>query len=248
MMFKRRAINTGLLAVTIALTAIASFAQDTGKKASDEKSPDASTLVSFTTEDGGTIYADLYGKGKRGVVLVHGGRFNKESWAKQAPELVKAGLRVLAINLRGYGKSTGPGQQDIFSAPLHLDVLAGVRYLHANGAKTVAILGGSLGGGAGGDAVAHARPGEISRLATLAGFWSHKRGENISVPLLVIVTRDDTSGSGPRLPGIQREFDKVPAKKELVVLEGTAHAQFMLDTELAPVIMKKIIKFLSKDK
>lgn len=241
-------VNIKLFVAIFVLAGLNALAQDTGKKAKDEKSPDAPALVSFATDDGGTIYADLYGKGKRGVVLVHGGRFNKESWAKQAPELAKKGFRVLAINLRGYGQSTGPGQKDIFSAPLHLDVLAAVRYLRENGAKSVAILGGSLGGGAGGDAVAHAKPGEISRLATLAGFWSHKRGEDINVPLLVIVTRDDTSGSGPRLPGIQKEFDKVPAKKELVILEGSAHAQFMLDTELGPVIMKKIIKFLSKDK
>jgi len=26
------------------------------------------------------VYADIYGKGERGVVLAHGGRFNKESW------------------------------------------------------------------------------------------------------------------------------------------------------------------------
>jgi len=40
--------------------------------------------VSFPTQDGGFIYADMYGDGGRCVVLAHGGRFNKESWAKQA--------------------------------------------------------------------------------------------------------------------------------------------------------------------
>lgn len=228
----------------IAFTAAATFGQSVDQ---EKKVPGTPALVSFPTEDGGTIYADLYGSGKRAVVLVHGGRFNKGSWARQAPELVKAGFRVLAIDLRGYGKSTGPGQQDIFSAPLHLDVLAAVRYLRGNGATSVSLLGGSLGGGAAGDAVAHAKPGEISRLATLAGFWSHQRGDKINVPLLVIVTREDTNSEGLRLPGIEREFAKVPAKKELVILEGSAHAQFMFDTEHSATIMKKIIKFLSED-
>lgn len=204
------------------------------------------TLVTLSTEDGGTIYGDLYGNGKHGVVLVHGGRFNKESWAKQAPELVKAGFRVLAIDLRGYGKSTGPGQNDVFTAPLYLDVLAAVRYLHEHGAKTVSLLGGSLGGGASGDAVAHARPGEISRIATLAGFWGEKGGADINVPLLVIVTREDANAEGLRLPSIQREFEKVPAKKQLVVLEGSAHAQYMFDTPDSEKIMRMIIKFLKK--
>jgi hypothetical protein len=49
--------------------------------------------VSFPTQDGGVVYADTYGKGERGVVLAHGGRFNKESWKKQAQALVKAGFR-----------------------------------------------------------------------------------------------------------------------------------------------------------
>jgi hypothetical protein len=44
----------------------------------------AQTSVSFPTEDGGLIYADLYGTGDQGVVLAHGARFNKERWNKQA--------------------------------------------------------------------------------------------------------------------------------------------------------------------
>src|SRR6202011_334140 len=89
----------------------------------------AQTTVSFPTDDGGVIYSDVYGKGDRGVVLAHGGRFNKESWEKQARRLAAAKFRVLALDFRGYGKSRGPGQSEPMSAPLHLDVLAAVRYL-----------------------------------------------------------------------------------------------------------------------
>lgn len=237
-------MNRTLLAAFIFFAVSSVSGQATVPKPVEEKPP---VEVSFPTDDGGTIYAHLYGKGERAVVLVHGGRFNKESWAKQAPALVKAGFRVLAIDLRGYGKSTGPGQKDVFTAPLHLDVLAAVRYLRNNGSKSVSLLGGSLGGGAAGDAVAHAKPGEISRLATLAGFWSHKRGEHINVPLLVIVTREDRNADGLRLPGIQKEFDKVPSsEKELFLLDGSAHAQFMFDTAHSATILKKLIEFLSK--
>jgi hypothetical protein len=35
----------------------------------------AQELVSFPTQDVGVVYADMYGKGERGVVLAHGGRF-----------------------------------------------------------------------------------------------------------------------------------------------------------------------------
>lgn len=97
----------------------------------------AQTTVSFPTEDGGLIYADLYGQGDRAVVLAHGGRFNKESWEKQARVLASAGFRVLAIDFRGYGQSRGPSDSDPMTAPLGLDILAAVRYLHMHGAKTV---------------------------------------------------------------------------------------------------------------
>src|SRR6267378_2353913 len=64
--------------------------------------------VSFPTQDGGVVYADIYGKGERGEVLAHGGRFNKESWERQAQALVKDRLRAVAIDLGRLGQSRGP--------------------------------------------------------------------------------------------------------------------------------------------
>ena len=55
---------------------------------------------------------------------------------------------MLAIDFRGIGKSRGPGDKDILGAPLHIDVLAAVRYLRSLGVKTVSVVGGSMGGGA----------------------------------------------------------------------------------------------------
>src|ERR1700733_10159797 len=91
--------------------------------------------VSFPTPDGGVVFADVYGKGERGVVLAHGGQFNKESWAKQAQALADAGFRVLAFDFRGYGQSRGP-QSKSGDDEVEYDVLAAVRYLHSTGTKT----------------------------------------------------------------------------------------------------------------
>jgi hypothetical protein len=101
-------------------------------------SPATQQQVSFPTQDGGIVYADMYGKGERGVVLAHGGRFNKESWAKQAQALVTAGFRVLAIDFRGRGQSHGP-QSKSGEDGAEYDVLAAVRYLRRAGAKTVSV-------------------------------------------------------------------------------------------------------------
>ena len=199
--------------------------------------------VSFPTQDGGLVYADLYGKGDRCVVLAHGG-FNKESWAKQARVLEQAGFRVLAIDFRGYGASRGPGQSDPLSAPLHLDILAAVHYLRVNGAKTVSVIGASMGGSAAGDASIVSAPGEIDRMVLL-GAAPNKPAEKLEAPVLFIVARDDASADGPRLPRIRAQYDKAPQPKELIILDGSAHAQALFDTDQGERVMREILRFLS---
>ena len=46
--------------------------------------------VTLKTQDGGVVQANVYGKGKRGIVLAHGGLLTKESWANQAQILAGA--------------------------------------------------------------------------------------------------------------------------------------------------------------
>jgi len=201
--------------------------------------------VSFPTQDGGLIYADVYGRGDRGVVLAHGGRFNKESWRPQARTLAEAGFRVLAFDFRGYGQSRGPGQSQPLGAPLQFDVLAAVRYLRKTGARTVSIVGGSMGGGAAADASIEAEPGEIDRLVLLAA-QANGPPEKMKGRKLFIVSRDDVGGPDmPRLPGIRAQYERAPGPKELVILEGSTHAQFIFQTDQGERLMREILRFLS---
>jgi pimeloyl-ACP methyl ester carboxylesterase len=62
---------------------------------------------------------------------------------------------------------------------------------------------------------------------------------------LFIVARDDSNGSGPRLPGIRAQYEKAPQPKELIVLDGSAHAQFLFQTDQGARIMREIVRFLS---
>jgi pimeloyl-ACP methyl ester carboxylesterase len=204
----------------------------------------AQKIVSFPSEDGGVVYADVYGEGERAVVLAHGGRFNKESWEKQARTLAAAEFRVLAFDFRGYGKSRGPGQSDPMSAPLHLDVLAAVRYMRKAGAKSVSVVGGSMGGGAAGDASIASRPGEIDRLVLL-GAAPNGSADKLKSPTLFILARDDANDDGPRLPRIREQYEKAPEPKKLIILEGSAHAQFLFQTDQGERVMREIIRFLS---
>ena len=131
----------------------------------------AQEAVTYAAPDGYRLHADLYGKGDRAVVLAHGGRFTKESWRKQAEVLAGAGFRVLAIDFRGYGQSWELGSQTPGSQTEdwkhYPDVLSAVRYLHNAGAKSVSVVGASMGGDAAGDASAASSPGEIDRVVFL---------------------------------------------------------------------------------
>ena len=204
----------------------------------------APKTISFPAQDGGLIFADVYGAGDRGIVLAHGGRFNKESWAKQAQTLAAAGFQVLALDFRGYGKSHGPGDPDPMNAPLYLDVLAAVRYLRENGAKSVSVVGGSMGGWAAGDASIASQPGEIDRLVLL-GAAPMGPAEKLKSSTLYIVARDDADSDGPRLPQIRKQFEKSPQPKEMIVLDGSAHAQFLFQTDQSERVMREILRFLS---
>jgi pimeloyl-ACP methyl ester carboxylesterase len=200
--------------------------------------------ASFATDDGGQVCADLYGQGSKAVVLAHGGRFNKESWHDQALSLASAGFRVLAFDFRGVGCSKGPGQEDFDNAPFEKDVLAAVRYLRASGAKTMSVVGGSFGGAAAGDASIKSKPGEIDRIVFL-GAAPNLSADGLKSRSLFIVARDDTSGSGPRLPGIRAQYEKAPQPKQLIVLDGSAHAQFLFQSNQNARVMQEIVRFLS---
>jgi alpha-beta hydrolase superfamily lysophospholipase len=205
----------------------------------------AQATVSFPTADGGLLYADLYGSGERAVVLAHGGQFNKESWKKQAEVLQADGFKVLAIDFRGYGQSRGPGDKDPMDAPLAEDVLAAVRYLRAHGAKRVSVVGGSMGGAAAADASIVSHSGEIDSVVML-GAAPNLPADRMKSAALFIVAREDTSGSGPRLPGIKKQYERAPEPKKLVILEGSAHAQYLFQTDQAGRVMAEIVAWLEK--
>jgi dienelactone hydrolase len=130
------------------------------------------------------------------------------------------------------------------NAPFENDVLAAVRYLKTHGVKTVSVVGGSFGGGAAGDASIKSVPGEIDRIVFL-GAAPNLSAEKLKSRSLFIVARDDSNDEGPRLPGIRAQYEKAPQPKELIVLDGSAHAQFLFQTDQSDRVMREILRFLS---
>lgn len=62
-----------------------------------------------------------------------------------------------------------------------------------------------------------------------------------------ILIREDVSGGGvPRLPEIREQYDHAPDPKEWVILEGSAHAQLVFETDQGERLMHEILRFLSE--
>ena len=59
--------------------------------------------------DGITLHARDWGGAGQAVVLLHGLASNARIWDGVGPRLVRAGLRVVALDLRGHGDSDQPG-------------------------------------------------------------------------------------------------------------------------------------------
>jgi pimeloyl-ACP methyl ester carboxylesterase len=203
----------------------------------------AQESISFPTVDGGTVYANVYGRGDCGVVLAHGGRSNKESWDKQAQIVAAAGFRVLAFDFRGHGRSRGPANGNSGEGR-RFDVLASVNYLRKMGAVSVSVIGASMGGDYAAEA-AEAEPGLIDRLVLLAA-GAYTPLERAKSRKLFIMSRDDVIGDNkPRMPAIRDQYERASGPKEFVVLEGTAHAQVLFQTDQGDRVMREILRFLS---
>ena len=194
--------------------------------------------VKFPTLDGGLVHALESGAGERALVLAHGLRFNKESWAKQVDVLADAGFRVVAIDFRGYGESRGGTEVGNAQEAMHFDILAAAAYLRESGATTVSVVGGSMGARAAANAVIEGQVGEIDRLVLIAPPPIEKP-QRITGPKLFAVSEGD-----PLAATVREQFGRAPDPKELLVLGGSAHAQFLFDTGEGGRLMAEILRFL----
>lgn len=163
------------------------------------------------------VYVDVYGEGDLGVVLAHGGRFTKESWSAQAPATAASGSTYWPP----CATCTRPG------------------------ASSVSVVGASFGGWAAALAALEA-PDQIDRLVLLA-HSPIDQPERLPGRTRFIVSRNDTTARGiPRLIDIRDQYRRAPGPKELVILEGSAHAQFIFETDEGERLLREIIRFLSQ--
>jgi hypothetical protein len=92
---------------------------------------------------------------------------------------------------------------------------------------------------------AEAEPAQIDRLVMLAS-GAYTPLIRMKGRKLFILARNDANTEGPRLPRIRVQYEKASEPKEMVILEGSAHAQFIFQTSQGERLMSEILRFLSE--
>lgn len=133
------------------------------------------------------IYYEEYGKGKP-VVFIHGWPLSGSMWEYQITQLPDQGLRCIAYDRRGFGKSDRPSEGYDYNT-LAGDLKALLDKLDLN---DVTLVGFSMGGG------------EIAKYFSLYG------GERVSKVVLVSAVVPYMLKTDDNLNGVaQEEFDKM---------------------------------------
>lgn len=193
--------------------------------------------VTYPTDDGGTIGADLYEGGAHGVLLAHGKIFDKDTWRDLPAELVNAGFTALTPNFRGYGNSTGPETDDGMAR----DVAAGVAYLRENGAETVSVIGASMGAVASARAVSGGLTQDLANLILLSPRIGGEPEKLVAGHVLFVVSEGEDC-----LQLVSDIHAAAPGEKSLKVFDGDAHAQFIFkgphEAELTGLILETLGK------
>ncbi len=99
----------------------------------------------LTASDGVRLYAVESGEGATAVVLAHQGGSDLCGWLPYMATLNDAGIRTVAFDFRGWGRSDHPSDDAL---ALGRDLEAAAARARADGATRVFLMGASMGGAA----------------------------------------------------------------------------------------------------
>ncbi len=117
----------------------------------------------FATGDGTRLFYEDWGTGTP-VVFVSSSYLNADMWEYQIPSLVEHGLRCIAYDRRGHGRSDRPGHGYDFDT-LADDLAALIEHLDL---RNVVLVGHSMGGGEVVRYLSHHNSNRIARVALIS--------------------------------------------------------------------------------
>lgn len=222
----------------------------------------SSQEVSFETEDGWTIFADLVSPVSNdrlpAVILVHSSVTDRHMYHRLVDQLLDAGFIVLSIDFRGRGKSRNKGnwlqlrlQEPDGPAEIgrgYLDVKAAVDFLVSQGnvdAERIGVVGTVI--GARYALLGAAKDQRIKAVASVIGYVpppaEQQELETIKAPVLYVCSRD--------LVPVTQAMSSICKKSAengnaLVILDGGAYGYsiFTLNPTLGPTIVRWLKKEL----
>lgn len=227
-----RIVLAGLCALTVACAS--------GNQAAPASDDDqvSSRDVSFATSDGVRLTGRLFGSGRVGITLAHMFPADATSWYEVADDIAGAGYMVLAFNFRGHADAEG--ERDLDKA--NIDMEAAKDYLAAQGAKTFAFVGASMGGTA---SLVAAEAIDTLAIVTLSaplrfmGLDAASVAGRIQRPVLLIAAEGDTSAFNDL--GI---LERTLPNPDTRVFDGNAHGTDLLTDR--PESIEEIIGFLER--
>lgn len=172
-----------------------------------------------------------------GVVLLHMYKSDRSAWDPVVKALRDRGVAILAIDLRGHGKSAMQGRRDLARSvkkrdsklfrAMHKDAIAAVRWLAKEGkcdAKRIALVGASVGSCIAVDA-ARRHPDEVAAVLCMSPVakslgldtLAHLKTLPATTPLLLLTHRSEIDA------GAQKIADARPGTR-LVVYDEAAPA------------------------
>src|SRR5947208_12237544 len=180
------------------------------------------------SSDGETLQGDLYGRlpSARVAILVHGQNWDASGWRDVAPLFVASGVPALAVNLRGYGGSSGKTNRYRPDKPWTpvADLRAAKAALRSRGVKEIALVGASMGGSA---VLASSFEGNIECVvaisAPVAAVPDELSKKISGRKLFVCADRDSLRAT----PNVLSCFTAAAAPKKLVLFGGREHSRAM---------------------
>ncbi len=182
--------------------------------------------VRFASED--RLAGYLMGAGRRFVILAHQSDGDACQMFQLGVELEAAGYRVLALDFSGTGKSRLPASAETRVA---VDLAEAVAYARDRGARSVGVIGASMGGLAALAAGARVQPpmDAVVALSAPTEFGTEQvpslRG--FPSPLQVYVARDDSYFTADA-----RAFVREDRSAQLILLPGFSHGIALVDDAL----------------
>ncbi|MCL5985392.1 MAG: alpha/beta hydrolase [Actinobacteria bacterium] len=195
--------------------------------------------VSFITEDDIKIAGRIFGKSETGIILSHMYPADQTSWDSFANMLMQNGYEAMTFDFRGYGKSEGKKEID----KIYKDLTAALNFIKEDGAKSVVLIGASMGGTASLFVASQNRVDGVITISAPVEFKGLKTGDlkKISCPKLFIAGEKDSSAA----QSAKYLYENSTDPREMAIYPTDEHGTYIFDGPYGEDLSNQIFDFLT---